>query len=236
MRIGEDFMKKFLLGLLLSLSLHATESSAEYGISMKMLGHIGVSTLTMETSDNKYKIKMHIQMDKSLSDVEHTYESYGSVVDGIYKPERFTKTIREDQNVESSYYIFDYEKREIQKYTVIKEKKSALVAMFASDEMVVTEKFELITDFTENDTMSTFLNAKHLLNGRNEMPVTSVGFRKNARNIMLHKEADKYTLSIIDKEESDDYKILVSIAPDGLIKDIFIHQYTMLGTISVDRD
>ena len=111
-----------------------------------------------------------------------------------------------------------------------------LLSLFSSDEKVVTESFELITDFTENDTLSTFLNAKHLLAGRNEMPVTSVGFRKDERNIMLHKTEDAYAVSIIDKEASDDYTILVSIAPDGMVKQIYIQEYTMLGTISVARN
>ena len=217
-------------------SLQANENLAKYDISMKMLGEIGHTTLTMTSKDDHYQIIMHLQMDKSLSDVEHRYESVGTIEDGVYKPEHFSKYIREDDREETNYYIFDYEQHQIQKYTTIVEDKPMLLSLFSSDEKVVTESFELITDFTENDTLSTFLNAKQLLAGRDEMPVTSVGFRKDERNIMLHKTEDAYALSIIDKEASDDYTILVSIAPDGMVKQIFIQEYTMLGTISVARN
>ena len=231
-------MKSILILAILLLTLQANDNLAKYGISMKMLGEIGHTTLTMKSKDEHYKIVMHLQMDKSLSDVEHRYESVGTIENGIYKPEHFSKYIREGDHEETNYYIFDYEQRQIQKYTTIKEDKSMLVSLFSSDEQIVTESFELITDanFAENDTLSTFLNAKHLLDGRDEMPVTSVGFRKDERNIMLHKTEDAYELSIVDKEASDDYTILVSIAPDGMVKQIFIREYTMLGTISVARN
>ena len=229
-------MRSIILLCAMIFSLQATENLAKYDISMKMLGEIGHTTLTMTSKDDHYKIVMHLQMDKSLSDVEHRYESVGTIKDGVYKPEHFSKYIREGDREETNYYIFDYEKHQIQKYTTIKEDKPMLMSLFSSDKKVVTESFELITDFTENDTLSTFLNAKHLLAGRDEMPVTSVGFRKDERNIMLHKTEDAYALSIIDKQASDDYTILVSIAPDGMVKQIFIKEYTMLGTISVARN
>ena len=229
-------MKLFLIPFLFFAMLKADENLANYDISMKMLGEIGVSTLSIVNTDKEYMIKMHLQMDKSLSDVEHRYESYGSVVDGVYKPDRFSKYIREGDHEEQSYYIFDYDKKEISKYTTITEDKSMILSLFSSDEKVVTETFEKITDFTENDTLSTFLNAEHLLNGQMEMAVTSVGFRKDERKIMLHKTEDAYTLSIVDKEASDDYTILVSIAPDGMVKQIYIEEYTILGVINVARN
>ena len=229
-------MRALIISFLLFLSAYAGENLAKYDISMKMLGEIGKSSLTINTTDEKYTIKMHIQMDKSLSDVEHSYESYGSIEDGVYKPERFVKYIRKGEREESSYYIFDYDKKEIQKYTTIKAPKSMLVSLFSSDEKVVTESFELMKDFTENDTMTTFLNAERLLAGRSEMKVTSVGFRKDERDITLYKDADSYRIAIVDKAEKDDYSILVSIAPDGLVKRIYIKEYTMLGTIDVARN
>jgi len=138
--------------LVLALSVSAQENLAKYDISMKMLGEIGKSTLTMHSSEDQYTIKMHIQMDKSLSDVEHSYESYGTIEDGIYLPEKFVKYIREGDKEVTSYYVFDHEKREIQKYITTKEDKSVLLQLFSSDEKVVTNTFELITDFTANDT------------------------------------------------------------------------------------
>jgi len=221
--------------LVLALSVSAQENLAKYDISMKMLGEIGKSTLTMHSSEDQYTIKMHIQMDKSLSDVEHSYESYGTIEDGIYLPEKFVKYIREGDKEVTSYYVFDHEKREIQKYITTEEDKSVLLQLFSSDEKVVTNTFELITDFTANDTMTTFLNAEILLNGRSEMLVNSVGFRKDERNISLYRDEGEYRLAIVDKEASDDYSILVSISPDGLVSNIVIREYTILGTIKVAR-
>ena len=231
-------MRAIIILVMFMFSLQAAENLAKYDISMKMLGEIGHTTLTMQSKDEHYQIVMHLQMDKSLSDVEHRYESVGTIVDGVYRPEHFSKYIREDDREETNYYIFDYEQRQIQKYTTVVEDKSILFSLFSSDEKVITESFELIAgaDFTENDTLSTFLNAKELLAGRSEMAVTSVGFRKDERNIMLHKTEEAYALSIVDKEASDDYTIIVSIAPDGMVKQIFIREYTMLGTISVARN
>ena len=217
------------------LSAAAQENLAKYDISMKMLGEIGKSTLTTHSTEDQYTIKMHIQMDRSLSDVEHSYESYGTIEDGIYLPDKFVKYIREGNKEVTSYYVFDHEKREIQKYTTTKEEKPVLLQLFSSDEKVVTETFELITDFTANDTMTTFLNAETLLNGRSEMPVNSVGFRKDERNISLYRDEGEYRLAIVDKEASDDYSILVSISPDGLVSNIVIREYTILGTIKVAR-
>jgi len=68
------------------------------------------------------------------------------------------------------------------------------------------------------------------------MKVTSVGFRKSERNITLYKDADSYRIAIVDKAENDDYSILVSISPDGLVKKLYIQEYTMLGTIDVARN
>jgi len=228
-------MRSIFMGLILFISLQASDNSATYDISMKMLGEIGKSTLTMDVTKDKYTIKMHLQMDKSLSDVEHNYESYGTVVNGTYKPERFVKYIREGENEETNYYIFDYEKKQIQKYTTIKEKKSLLAGLFSSNEIIKTETFTLITDFTPNDTLTTFLNAEELLAGRQEMPITSVGFRKDERKISLYRENGEFKVSIVDKEQNDDYSIIVAIAPDGLVKKLMIQEYTMLGTVSVAR-
>ena len=229
-------MRSIFITLLLFVTVYSQENLANYGISMKMLGDIGNSSLTIRSTEAEYSIKMHIQMDKSLSDVEHSYESYGKIEDGVYRPEKFVKYIREGDKEVTSYYIFDYEKREVQKYTTTKEKKFLLFTLFSSDETVVTEAFELITDFTANDTLTTFLNAETLLNGRSEMAVNSVGFRKNERNISLYREAGEYRLSIVDKDADDDYSIIVSIAPDGLVSKIMIQEYTVLGTINVARN
>jgi len=228
-------MRAIFTALLLFVSLHAGDNSAKYDISMKMLGEIGKSTLTMDVNKDKYTIKMHLQMHKSLSDVEHNYESYGTVVNGVYKPERFVKYIREGDSEETNYYIFDYKKKQIQKYTTIKEKKSLIAGLFSSDEIVKTETYKLITDFSPNDTLTTFLNAEQLLAGRDEMPVTSVGFRKNERKISLYRENGEFRVSIVDKEQNDDYSIIVAVAPDGLVKKIMIKEYTMLGTVNVAR-
>jgi len=231
-------MKSILLLTLFVFSLSATENIAKYDISMKMLGEIGHTTLTLKTTESHYDIVMHLQMDKTLSDVEHRYQSVGVIDHGVYKPEYFVKFIREGDHEETNYYVFDHEKKQIQKYTRIKEDKALLVSIFSSEKQTVTETSELITgdSFAANDTLSTFLNAEKLLNGKTKMKVTSVGFRKNERNIALHKTEDTYELSIVDKEEKDDYKILVSIDPDGLIKEIFIEEYTMLGMISIARN
>jgi len=228
-------MKTIILSLLLSLSLMAQDHLAKYDISMKMLGEIGKSTLSMHQTKDVYAIKMHIQMDKSLKDEEHSYESYGYIKDGVYIPERFVKYIREGDKEVTSYYLFNHENQQIEKYTTIKENKS-IFALFSSDEKVVTKSFELLTEFTQNDTLTTFLNAKKLLNGKSQMAVNSVGFRKNDRNISLHHTNGAYKLTIKDKEASDDYAIHVSISPDGLIQNIMIQEYTMLGNISVARN
>jgi len=228
-------MNKIWMILALLLSLNAEDNMAKYDISMKMLGEIGKSTLMMNATDDKYTIKMHLQMDKSLSDVEHSYESYGSIEKGIYKPERFVKYIREGDREETNYYIFDYEKHQIQKYTTIKENKPLFVGLFSSDEKVVTETFELMQVFTPNDTLTTFLNAEQLLAGADEIPVDSVGFRKDERKISLLRENGAYRVKVVDKDENDDYSIIVAISPDGLVNQIVIQEYTMLGTISVAR-
>ncbi len=229
-------MRSIFMTLLLLLTVHGQENLAKYDISMKMLGDIGNSSLTIHSTEDEYTIKMHIQMDKSLSDVEHRYESYGTVADGVYRPDKFVKYVRKGDKEVTSYYVFDHEQKEIQKYITTKENKSVLFGLFASNEKVVTETFELMIDFTSNDTLTTFLNAETLLNGRSEMAVRSVGFRKNERNISLYKEAGEYRLSIVDKEAADDYSIVVSIAPDGMVSKIMIQEYTVLGTIHVARN
>ncbi len=231
-------MNPLLMSLLVGLTLTAQENLAKYDISMKMLGEIGTSTLTMHSTKDQYEMKMHLQMDKSLSDVEHRYESYGTIVDGVYRPDTYLKYIREDDKEVTSYYVFDHDKKEIQKYTTTVEEKPALLKIFVSkeDEKVVTESFTLITDYSANDTLTTFLNAERLLKGKNEMAVRSIGFRKDERNISLYRYEKAYRLSIVDKEANDDYSIIVSIAPDGMVSNIVISEYTILGTISVARN
>ncbi len=231
-------MKSIIMTMLLALSVEAQDNLAKYEISMKILGEIGTSSLTMHSTEDQYEMKMHLEMDRSLSDVEHRYESFGSIEDGVYRPDKFVKYIREDDKEVTSYYVFDHVKKEIQKYTTTVEDKPVLFRLFSfkENEKEVTESFELITDFTANDTLTTFLNAELLLNGRSEMPVTSVGFRKDERNISLYRDEGAYRLAIVDKEADDDYSILVSIAPDGMVSDIVISEYTMLGTIHVARN
>ena len=174
-------MKSLWISLLLLVSLQAEDNLAQYDISMKMLGEIGVSKLSMHATQDTYEIKMHIQMDESLSDVEHRYESYGSIEGNVYKPTRFVKYIREGADEEVIYYIFDYDKREIQKYTTTTKSSSALASLFGSEDKVVTKSYVVLTDFRPNDTLSTFLNAEQLLAGRDTMAIESVGFRKNER-------------------------------------------------------
>lgn len=231
-------MKLIILSVLIGLSVSAQENLAKYDISMKMLGEIGKSTLTMHSTKDQYEMKMHLQMDKALSDVEHRYESYGTIVEGVYRPDTYLKYIREDDKEVTSYYVFDHDKKEIQKYTKTVEEKPALLKLFVSkeEEKVVTESFTLLTDYSANDTLTTFLNAERLLKGKNEMAVHSIGFRKDERNISFCRYEDAYRLSVVDKEAHDDYSIVVSIAPDGMVSNIVISEYTILGTISVARN
>ena len=228
-------MKKVILMLLIGAQIFASDTRATYDITMKMLGNIGQSTLVFDTDNKSYDIKMHIQMDKELSDIEHSYESHGIVRNGEYLPEYYIKYIRKDDKEEISYYVFDHDAKIIHKYITTIEDKSTLLSMFSSsNEREVTNVYEKLDDYSANDTLTTFLNAKALLGDKDEMKVDSVGFRKDERIITLKKYEKEFRLSIEDKED-DDFFIMVSIAPDGLVKDLMIKEYTMLGNVSVRR-
>ncbi len=228
-------MKTILLSIIISAQIFASDFSATYDITMKMLGNIGQSTLVFDTDKKSYDIKMHIQMDKELSDTEHSYESHGIVADGEYLPEYYIKYVRKDDKEEISYYVFEHDAKIIHKYVTTIEDESALLSMFSSsNEKEITNVYEKLEDYSANDTLTTFLNAKALLGDKDEMKVESVGFRKDERIITLKKYEKEFRLSIEDKED-DDFFIMVSIAPDGLVKDLMIKEYTMLGNVSVRR-
>jgi len=228
-------MKTILLSLLTASQIYAADCSAKYDITMKMLGNIGQSTLIFNTIENRYEIKMHIQMDKELSDTEHSYESYGSLVENVYVPDYYIKYVREDDKEVISYYVFEHKSDLIHKYVTTIEEPVALFSLFtdSSDKEVINE-YTLLEDFSPNDTLTTFLNAKTLLGEKDEMKVESVGFRKDERIITLKKFENEFRLSIEDKKD-DDFFIMISIAPDGLVKDLMIREYTVLGNVSVER-
>lgn len=228
-------MKTFLLSVVLAWSLNASQQSMKYDIAMKVLGHIGISQINLVTDEDNYHIYMNVQMDKSLSDVEHRYESIGQVVKGVYVPDYFIKYIRKGENEVTYYYLFDHDKQLIHKYTTTVEIPSVMASLFSlsDDEKEVSNHYELLVNFSPNDTLTTFLNAKTLLGLQDEMHVNSVGFRSDKRSIMLTRHQNEYQVSIDD--EKNDFYIMISVATDGLVKNISIQEYSMLGNINVTR-
>lgn len=228
-------MKGIILSAILLLSIESTASDAQYDITMKMLGNIGVSHIDLEHNAQNYRITMHVQMDQSLSDVEHHYESYGELINAVYTPEYFIKYVRHNKHEVITYYVFEHDKKLIHKYTTIQDEPSGFTSLFSRNtKKEITNTYELLVNYSPNDTLTTFLNAKTLLGNSDKMHVNSVGFRKDERSIMLYKYAQEYQVAITDKED-DDFYITVTVAKDGLVKDILIKEYTILGSISVTR-
>ncbi len=165
------FIGKILILLALSLSLHgyASVTKVKYEGGISLYGKVAEADIVLEKNPEKGTYKMKILaasiglVKKLTSNRVDTFVSEGRIVDGVYMPSKFTKTVTKDNYLKKITYTFDYKKDRILKETYLEELKDEsyydiVVSEIVEEERLVKSTKKKFLEMKHNDFISLYLN------------------------------------------------------------------------------
>lgn len=206
-------MKKlFLLLTILNIALYAKVIEAKYSVTYGSLLDLGVATTTLEINDNKYKIKVEAKttgMARYLSNNRvETYESYGTIKDNQFVPQKHIKTKRDDLSSRIKTYTFDYEKEKVFVHTIKSGVKAIFNKSFEKEEIPFKkESNHTLKYFAPDDLLSLFFNIKDKVKtyeAGKEYTLKAVGANKTKGVINIAMPNDKKLKELNEYLKTDD--------------------------------
>lgn len=187
-------------------------TSVKYEGGISIFGKVAQADIVLEEDfdNNRYKMSVRansIGIVKALtSNREDGFISEGMIKDGVYIPDKFTRSIYKNGYKEEIVYTFDYSKNEVLKKTFKTEDVEECSYDIIKMERVVDIKTvhstsEEVIDLKYNDYISLFLN----LNANN-IKVGSVDYidQKESDDVMLISK----TMFEVSKDDGDEiYRI-----------------------------
>ena len=227
-------LKKFLLLLLLSLSLlEAKSMEVKYDIKFSLFGKIGETTVKYETLNNHYKITviattMGITADLTSNRVE-TYISEGEIIDTILRPNSFISSKKSDKKTRTKTYNFDHQKNIVTldiNTTKIKNDRSfdlKALQIIETKREVTSHSTRTYDFYALNDTLTLFFNTPKYLSQSDltTKQVHAIGIKKNsgAINITIPVVAREKKIRKLMHIGLSDELYTIDVSKDILTKD-----------------
>lgn len=192
----------FLLLALLSHLSHAKTLTATYEVSYGIFEALGVADARLEIKeDQTYSIRIEARTSgiaKLLTNNRiETYESHGSVVNGVLIPQKYIKIRRTDSKKSTKIYTFDHVNKTVWRENI------------QSDEWdKVKNEF-----YASEDVLSLFFNFKTHLKSRKDRPFYVVGGNKKDGRIDIHFPHDEALSKMQEKlemKEGDFVKVVLN--------------------------
>ncbi len=256
-------MKLFILAIILVTSLVAKDFTSRYDVHIGMFGKIGHIDLIVKEDKTSYEIKVIAKTVGSVATLtknrEELFSSKGKIVDGKYIPDVFVKTRNTNSKNKTQTYVFNHETKEI----VMTQNQSELVNSTRFDPMAFkiinkqniekSTKVVTLDTYTQNDVLSSYLNAKISCNANaKDYSLLAIGAKNDKNNVSLsfldaddkasaissfsNDTKDVYNLHVApfdkDKEVVD---ILIAFDNDGHMKEAYLGDIFWVGEVRAVR-
>jgi len=227
----------FLLLALFSYLSHAKTLTATYEVSYGIFEALGVADARLEIKeDQTYSIRIEARTSgiaKLLTNNRiETYESHGSVVNGVLIPQKYIKIRRTDSKKSTKIYTFDHVNKTVWRENI------------QSDEWdKVKNEF-----YASEDVLSLFFNFKTHLKSRKDRPFYVVGGNKKDGRIDINFPRDEALSKMQEKlemKEGDFVKVvlndrifssaqgelLINLNQDGLCEKAILEDVLLFGDV-----
>lgn len=192
----------FLILAIVSQIASAKVISATYEVSYGIFEALGVADARFEIKeDQTYSIRIEARTSgiaKLLTNNRvETYESHGSLVDGVLIPQKYIKIRRTDSKKSTKIYTFDHPNKIVWRENI------------QSDEWdKVKNEF-----YASEDVLSLFFNFKHHMKVRKDRPFYVVGGNKKDGRIDINFPRDEALTAMQEKlemKEGDFVKVVLN--------------------------
>jgi hypothetical protein len=259
------FAISVLLGLFAASPLSAEKVENHYDVTFSVFGKIGVANINMECDNGRY----HLHADGRLTGfaaslgqhLKESHDSYGTIVDGIFVPERYVKVRLKDDHRDETIYTFDPGRREITKRRLrergVLRSRFDIATMSAIQETVIekSDATEVLPYYAQNDLLSLLFNVRHLIafmpegsqrlshtagtnNDKGEVLIGNPGSRKRARlRQLMPDNGDRLVTVLINQDifESEKGELLLNLDSDYFISDAMLQDVVLFGDIHAKR-
>ena len=193
-------MKIFLPLLLISSSIFASSFSTQYDVNVGMFGKVGVADINLQTQGEKYEMRVKATLTGTAASLTgnrvESYISKGSIVEGHYLPDTFTKIKKTTRLERVQVYTFNHEDKTVS----LIEKKSEWVSSSKFDPIAFklikkevqefSKEESVLPQYTGQDVLSSYLNTVHTCNAKNK--------RYDLVAIGAHNDDTDVTLSFLE--------------------------------------
>ncbi|MEA3372644.1 MAG: hypothetical protein U9Q62_03020 [Campylobacterota bacterium] len=251
--------------LVLGSTLNAASISAKYDISFSVFGKIGEATVSFKTYGKFY----HIYIDGGLSGTaasigqnrREVHESFGVIENGILKPELYKKIRRSDHRHEDTYYVFDPDSHNVQKFRFRQKniyKSHFNWSKMKNVETMTVEKsdsLETLPYKAENDLLSLFFNVRTLLGEipqgseksettagakgeKGEITITNPAGKKRKEIAKLMPDNEDRLVTVVinqDIFQSDKGELYINLDADYLAKEAMLKDVLLFGDVRGKR-
>lgn len=239
--------------------------SGTYDVSFSVFGKIGQADVSLDRGDGRY----HIHVDGYLTGLaasmgnhrREVHDSYGTLVDGVYRPERYMKVRTTDGRSDSVEYLFDHTSRSVLKrrtktYTRYEKRfDPATLGFVEMPEVVDIHVEETLPYYAANDLLSLFFNVRHFLeeipkggqnvqhsvgalNDKGEVLITNpAGDKRRTLAKLMPDNQDRLITVVVDQDifESDKGELYLNLDADYLAVEAMLKDVLLFGDIRAKR-
>jgi len=256
-------MKQIITILALMSSLMAVDFTTRYDVEIGMFGKVGTADISLEDNDNSYEIKLRAKLigtaAKLTGNRVESYISKGKIIDGVYIPDTFTKSMTSDDESEELVYHFDHNLKTVSldKSTVetIKGTKfdTRTFKIVSTEEIKKSNTSEVLEEYIAVDILSSYLNTRESsAKAQKDYNLVAIGARNDRNNITvsfldtLKKEEVKdsfskdigniYNMNVKPLDEDNEIvNVLIAFDNDGLMKEAVLGDAFWIGEIRAKR-
>lgn len=244
---------------------NAETISADYDVSFSVFGKIGEARVFKEEEAQRYHIHVEGGLTGLAADIgrnrREIHNSYGTVVDGTYLPDRYVKIRTSDNREETTVYTFDHAGRTITKRrTKIRrymESRFDVPTMSFVDTPAVSENVseELLPYYARDDLLSLFFNVRGYLadiprgkdevrysagagNDEGKIRITNpAGEKRRELASLMPDNEDRLVTVVIDQDifESDKGELYINLDADYLAIEAMLKDVLLFGDIRAKR-
>lgn len=140
----------------------ALHIEAKYNITYGSFIQLGIANATLETKDDRYKIKIEA-ITKGMANILtnnriETYESTGRIINNEYIPDKYLKIKKSNHKNRVKEYTFDYEISRIDLTKIETMKNYVYDGLERKEKETRKNSKETLAFFAKNDLLSLFFN------------------------------------------------------------------------------
>jgi hypothetical protein len=249
-------MKTLFFLLIFSVIVNAKVIEAKYRVSFGMIGTIGEAKTILMTDGDQYKIVVDAEATgtaRFLSNgrKEH-YESEGSIVNGLFLPERYLVEKYSGNKHRKKVYHFDHEQKSITQQTStlnksdFKQIEHMIELPFYAENKWKVDSPHTLDYYAKNDLLSLYFNTNYLLQGEgSQWDMKTVGAKSDNKTVTIRRENDQKVRDFLKTDvsriievivhqkifASEDGRLLIAMDDDGVTTKAILKDVLFFGDI-----